>query len=321
MFRFVNRVDGAGKTIIPPLINGHVHIWFPENLKESLKAGVFGNLDMHTADHFANNLRMFNDSISFAKYFSANAGATVAGGHGTQYGIEVPTVNDSVDGRQFVIDRIAAKADYIKILKEPSMAMIDSEQTSDVIKQTHILNKIAVAHVSKLENAQELVSQNVDGFVHVWYDKLASQSLLDEMKSKQVFLMPTLGVTQELFNMRGAEKFIPEGATFDKVLLQVKSAYETGIKILCGTDAPNFFFIFSDKIYDEMLLLSEAGLSNEAVIQAATVNIYEAFSLEGFSVLEPKANADFIMFDENPIEDIRHLKSNRKVFKAGELVE
>jgi len=316
-YRFVQRIDGTGKTIIPPLINGHVHIWFPDNLKQSLKAGVFANLDMHTTDYFASNLRTFNDSLHYSKYFSSNSGATVTGGHGTQFGIEVPTINDTIDGAQFVIDRVNAKADYIKILKEPSMNMITEVATSQVINKAHELNKKAVAHVSKLKQVEELIEQGVDGFVHVWYDKPASKESLMKMKESSIFLMPTLAVTQKLFEYERPNPFIADDADFNNVLKEVNKAYENGVDILCGTDAPNFGFNYTDKLFDEMLLLKEAGLSNEAVIKSATVNIYNAFELSEFSELGRGSKADFILIHGNPITKLADIKRTKQVFKNG----
>src|SRR5688572_24006916 len=59
-------IHGEGKTIIPPLLNAHVHVWEESNLKEALDAGVFGLFDMHTTDEAANYLRTFRDSSGYA---------------------------------------------------------------------------------------------------------------------------------------------------------------------------------------------------------------------------------------------------------------
>ena len=117
-------IDGKGKTIIPPLLNAHVHIQSEENLKESLKFGIFANLDMYGSDEYSNFLRTFSGTLEYSEYYSPNSGATVPKGHGTEYGMEVPTINDSTSPSQFVADRIKYKADYIKIVKEPLMVSL-----------------------------------------------------------------------------------------------------------------------------------------------------------------------------------------------------
>lgn len=191
-------IDGQGKTILPPLLNAHVHAWEKDNLKEALHSGVFALFDMHTTDESANTLRQYRDSLNYAYYFASGPGATVPGGHGTQYGITMPTIDSSVSPKQFVEDRIRNNADYIKILREPSMATINFTQTQQVIDATHQSSKLCVAHVSILSDAMKLVSQNIDGFVHLWFDRQISKEQLDTLAKSKVFIIPTLYVTKKV---------------------------------------------------------------------------------------------------------------------------
>lgn len=39
-------IDGQGKTILPPLLNAHVHVRTPENLKEAQAHGIYELLDV-----------------------------------------------------------------------------------------------------------------------------------------------------------------------------------------------------------------------------------------------------------------------------------
>jgi imidazolonepropionase-like amidohydrolase len=309
-------IDGKGKTIIPPLINAHVHIWLPLNLKESLKFGIFANLDMSANDEHANQLRKYNDSLLYSNYYSANAGATVQGGHGTQFG-PIATINDTVSSKEFVWGRIKAHADYIKILKEPSMPTLSSQQTLEIINETHKLNKIAVAHVSRLENALELTEQGVDGFVHIWWDKPVNDKQLQLIKEKNIFIIPTLSVTQKGIEVIRAKGLKRPVLSFENVLKEVKNTYDKGIPILCGTDSPNFLINYTDHFFEEMLLLSKAGLSNEDVLKSATTNVYKAFSLKNFGELQEGMPASFILINGNPFKDIKDIKNDKRVFKKG----
>jgi len=309
-------IDGKNKTIIPPLVNVHVHVWMPLNLKDAMKNGVFALLDMHTTDAYANTLREYNDSLNYAEYYSSNAGATVKGGHGTQYGIKVPIINDTVSAVQFVQDRIKNNADYIKILKEPLFPTLTASQTLEVIEETHRQNKIAVAHVTLLSNATELTAQSVDGFVHIWFDKPASEESLDSMKSKSIFIVPTLSVIEKV--IQSGKSWIKNGLTFEKVVEEVKKAHNKGIPILAGTDAPNFGMNYTTQLYDEMLLLSEAGMNNTEVLKSATVNIYESFRLKNFGKLKKGSNASFMLISGNPLSAIEDIKNPKQIFKKGQ---
>ncbi len=313
-------IDGRGSTIVPPLINAHVHIWTPDDLKESLQHGIFAQLDMHTTDELANRLRKLNDSLLYAYYYSSNAGATVPGGHGTQYGIAVPTISDTVSAAAFVQDRIDAHADYIKILKEPTMATLSAEHTSAVIAEAHQHNKKAVAHVSRCQDALELTQQGVDGFAHIWYDTAATAEQLALMQTAGGFIIPTLSVIQKAVQMGEKQEWTEAMAPFGDVLKEVNRAYQQGIPILCGTDAPNFQMNYTDQLFEEMLLLSEAGLSNEDIIKAATINVYRAFNLKEFGVLEEGGAASFLIVEGNPLNNISDIKNPKRVIKCGQEV-
>lgn len=313
-------IDGQGQSVIPPLINAHVHIFYPDNLKEALKVGVFANLDMHTTDAFAKENRLYNDSLEYSKYYAANAGATVPGGHGTQFGIKVPEIGDGLAARQFVRDRVSAGADYIKILKEPYLPTVTSIHTEEIIDETHKLGKLAVAHVSRFDNAVELAQQGVDGFVHIWAKGEGTKEDIEKIAESGVFLAPTLRVLQLSYEVAQeggyADYFLP----FETVLEQTKMAYEAGIPILCGTDAPNFMMNYTDAIFEEMMLLSECGLNGPEILKAATTNIYEAFRLEEFGEIKEGSQADFILIEGNPMKDISEIKNSKQVYKEGKRI-
>ena len=321
IYRSSVTINGSGHTIVPPLINAHTHVWEANNLKESLSHGIFANLDMHTTDEAANQLRLYNDSLQYARYYSSNAGATVPGGHGTQYGIEVPTINDTISPTTFVQDRVAAQADYIKILKEPMMATLSAIQTKAVIAEAHQYQKKAVAHVSRCADAIELTEQGVDGLVHIWYDTIASDSQLALMQTKEIFIVPTLSVIQKALQMGESQGWTKYALPFEKVLREVGRSYQQGIPILCGTDAPNFMMNYTDQLFEEMLLLSKAGLSNEAVLKSATTHIYRAFVLKEFDMLREGSVANFVMVEGNPWKDIADIKRAKRVFKKGREVK
>lgn len=64
-------VEGKGKTIIPLLVNAHAHVHEPKHLKESLGQGIGTVLDLFTSSEKAKQLRVFNDSIPYATYYTS----------------------------------------------------------------------------------------------------------------------------------------------------------------------------------------------------------------------------------------------------------
>ncbi|MFB6305423.1 MAG: amidohydrolase family protein [Flavobacteriales bacterium] len=322
-----NVIDGKDKTIIPPLVNAHVHLWSPASLKKALGHGIYAFLDMHTSKHYAQKMRKYNDSLKYADFYSSNGGATVPGGHGTQFGIKVPTINDSVSASQFVRDRVSEGADYIKILREPMMPTINFKQTKEVIETAHLNDKLAIAHVSRVDDAIELAEQKVNGFAHVWYETSATKKQLKTIKESAPFIVPTLSVIKKMKEMKKRKKGKQkkskklknkkDGMSFEKVQKEVEQLHERGLTILAGTDAPNFQLNYTDQLYKEIKLLTECGLSSKEALQAATVNIYDTFDLNGLKRIKAGNPASFILIDGNPLYDLNKLNEIDKLFKEG----
>ncbi len=316
----VQHIDGTNKTIIPPLGNAHVHLWSPDSLKNSLSAGIFANFDLHNTDHTANLIRTFKDSINYSSFYSANAAATVPGGHGTQFGIPVPTINDSISPEQFVQDRIHAGADFIKVIKEPLYNTLTEEQTLRVINEAHKNDVLAVGHSHNIDNTIILVDQDIDGIVHSWFDKEALQEDLQKMKESEVFLIPTLLVTKKVLELGKFQGWADKVLNIDGVLAEVKRAHDIGIPILCGTDSPNFGINYTNSLFEEMELLSEAGLSNEEVLKAATVNIFTSFGIDNFAAIKPGGLANFILVDGEPLLQISEIRKSKTIYKNGRVI-
>lgn len=310
-------IEGEGHTLIPPLLNSHVHVWFPKNLQDALKHGIFALLDMHSNDFFANSMRTNNGKAGYGYYYSSNAGATVPEGHGTQFGIPVPTINDTLSPKKFVEDRNANHADYIKILKEPRRATLTTEQTQEVIQTAHAHEMLAVAHVSKLDDALELAGQEVDGFVHVWLDRAASEDEWKTLEEADVYMAPTLRVYQKYFEQLEKEGKETSLLSFEGLLKEVKAAHEAGIPILAGTDAPNFALNYTSELFEEIILLGKAGLSNEEALQAASANIYRNFQLKEFSLVQEGGPASFSLVKGKPLENLEDIRNEKRVFQKG----
>ena len=253
-------------------------------------------------------------------YYSSGPGATVPEGHGTQFGVAVPTIDESTSPDQFVKDRVKEGADYIKILREPFMPTINFDQTREVIETAHEHSKLCVSHVSLLADAMKLARQDIDGYVHIWSDKEISDKQLDSLSRKEVFVVPTLLVIKKFLKAAKREGWVDTLLVFNKVVEEVSKLYEKGIPILAGTDCPNFFLNCDSDLIREMKLLREAGLSNIDVLKAATFNVHHSFRLREFDILQKDGRASFFMINGNPLESIDHLKDIDAIWQNGMLV-
>ncbi|HEX6063450.1 MAG TPA: amidohydrolase family protein, partial [Longimicrobiales bacterium] len=169
-------VDARGKTLLPGLIDAHTHT-FGAALEEAVIFGVTTTLDMFTDPTLARAMReeqrrgQANDR---ADLFSAGVLVTTPGGHGTEYGMPIPTITSPDSAQAFVDARIAEGSDYIKLvfddggLFQIKWTTLSEETMRAVIAAAHKRGKLAVVHVSTRAAAQKAIGAGADGLVHLF---------------------------------------------------------------------------------------------------------------------------------------------------------
>lgn len=112
-----------------------------------------------------------------------------------------------------------------------------------------------------------------------------------------------------------AEKRAKWVAIKDKI---IKAIYDAGGKIMTGSDTPEFLWLYGYTMHREMKALSEAGLSNYAVLEAATKNPALYFgTLEKVGTIEKGKRADLVLLDANPLENISNTEKRAGVMLKG----
>jgi len=316
------RIDGANKTLIPALANAHVHVWSPDALHESAKAGVLNVFDMAGYERTQIMLRSYKDSTNYANYFASGAPATAPKGHGTQFGYPSPTLTKASEAETFINDRVTAGADYIKIIVEPWMPTLDNKIVKALVEASHKQNKIAVAHISKVKDAYEVLNNNMDGLVHIWKDTIMpSQQFNKLVEEKSFFIVPTLLTRVLAYKSALEKKSKRQILTEVQLKSEVKRLYDAGIKIIAGTDPPNRSINYGTDLHKELILFSEAGIPNIDVLKSATSFTADAFGLENKGKLIKGYAADMILINGNPIDTIEDISNIEIVWKHGKRVE
>jgi len=110
-------VSGAGRTLLPGLIDAHTHAFRWQELP--VLFGVTTQVDMFTDIELmkAAKQEMAQGSRhDHADLFSAGTLVTAPNGHGTQFGLLIPTITGPEQAQAFVDARIAEGSDFIKIV-------------------------------------------------------------------------------------------------------------------------------------------------------------------------------------------------------------
>ncbi len=98
----------------------------------------------------------------------------------------------------------------------------------------------------------------------------------------------------------------------------IKAIYDAGGRIMTGSDTPEFLWLYGFTEHREMKALSEAGLPNYAVLQAATVNpsLYLG-TFDKVGTIEKGKRADLVLLEANPLENISNTEKRAGVMLKG----
>lgn len=98
----------------------------------------------------------------------------------------------------------------------------------------------------------------------------------------------------------------------------IKAIHDAGGKIMTGSDTPEFMWLYGFGIHHELVALSEAGLSNYAVLAAGTRNSHEFLgTLNVAGTIEKGKRADLMLLNADPLKDINATKNRSGVMLKG----
>jgi imidazolonepropionase-like amidohydrolase len=345
-------VDGLGRTLIPGLIDAHVHVppaKAAEALRQALRYGVTTVLDMFGSPA---RLKTFElaDATDMASMRTAGIGATAPKGHPTQMSRETfPTIARTEVAQSFVDARIREGSDYIKIIYDdfseyradfPRVEIISRPTLTALVAAAHRRGKIAIIHIGSEAQARAAIAAGADGLAHLFTGDSASPDFGRYARTHHVFVITTLetlygfcgrGRASEIvkdprlmsqITDPGFRKSMP-GPTFpiyyscagtDTALRELEAAK---VPILMGTDAPFPGVPFGAAALDEMSLMVNAGLTPVEALTAATSTTARIFKLADRGRIAPGLRADLVLVDGDPTADIDRVRDIVKVWKLG----
>lgn len=148
----------------------------------------------------------------------------------------------------------------------------------------------------------------------------------EEYRSKQNVSLAPLAV-QESWSDGGftgdwtPADFARMRKVWPKMLAIIDRYYREGILLTTGSDLPNSWVVPGVSLHQEMELLSEAGIPNEAVLAMATRNPATVLGLDReIGTIEAGKRADLVILDANPLTNIRNTRTIEYVLHNGRLL-
>jgi len=334
----VRVVDLAGRYLAPGLTDAHVHVGSAADARRALEFGVTTMRSMG-ASHYADiGMRELQRAghITAPEYLAAgyHIRPQMAEGffqdHPELGGLDDGGVTGTDAVRSVARALVARGVDFVKTNATERAGLPDT----DPRKQLFVEAELAVmveeasragigvsAHAHGDAGGQAAVAAGVRSIEHGTY---LSETTLRMMVDRGTYLVPTIAIVRDLT--------IP-GGDYDNALLNIRGrhmlprvqemarmAHGLGVKIVAATDTgygPNS----TTTLAHELLELTEIGMTPLEALRAATITAAELLGTDDRTGrIEPGFEADLIVLESNPLDDIGTVQDVLMVVSNGEVI-
>ena len=336
------RVNLAGKTVMPAIIDTHTHLsqtrpMLIDDLKRRAYYGVSAALSLgqDTTDvSFQVRADTAAGTIPGAgRFFTAGRGVT-----GPEPGRTTAPhwVTTDAEARQAVREEAAKKVDIIKVWVDDRMGAVKKltpELYTAIIDEAHKNGLRTISHIYTLEDAKGTLGAGLDAFAHGVRDKDLDDEFMAIVKQHPNLVlspnMPDRGVRTDLTWLResipaadwqkleAANTERPDAHAFWSIqgrnLAKMSAA---GVRIVVGTDGNTPY-----APHIEMADMVAAGMTPMQVITAATSNGAQFLKMTDAGTIQANKSADFLVLDANPLDNIANTRRIASVYLHGAAVD
>jgi imidazolonepropionase-like amidohydrolase len=353
--RGATKIDGRGLTLLPGLIDCHVHLCLgaepdvveaiakeppaltllksSQAARQTLEAGFTTVRDVGSRDHSIFTLQRAIDTglVPGPRIVGAGLAICMIGGHARFIGQEVEGPEQV---RSAVRAQIAAGATVIKVVASggvltpgtsPDQAQMTVEELQAAVDEAQGARMKVAAHAHGASGMKNAVRAGVHSIEHA---TLMDEEAAAMMKQQGVFMVPTLSALATTAACRRGCG-IPQSA-LDKAKSMTKrhqasfkNAMRDGIHIAMGTDAGTPFNFHGENA-QELERMVAFGMTPMQAILASTSAAARLIGIQDqVGTIEKGKLADLLLFEGNPLRRIDLLRDRNRiigVMQAGKFV-
>jgi imidazolonepropionase-like amidohydrolase len=346
-------IDLSGCTLLPGLINCHVHLCFgaeadpirvlkdePPALtalkvlrraQETVEAGVTTVRDLGGREYVELAVRraIAEGLFSGPRILGAGRPVCMTGGHGNWLGREADGPDDV---RKAVREQLKAGADVIKLIAtggvmtpgvEPGSPQLTLDEMRAAVEEAVKAGRRTAAHAQGSTGIADAVEAGITTIEHGIF---LTDEILAAMKRRGVFLVPTLAAPAAI-SAGGLAANIPDymvrksDAVVAAHVASFRRAHQAGARIAAGADSGTPLN-FHGSLLPELELMVKYGMTPLEAIHSATSVAADALGLAGETgrLMEGYA-ADLLAVAGQPAERIGALSEVRLVLARGAIIK
>ncbi len=341
-------IDLGGKTLMPGMVDCHAHpgagdykpehrddsyglaaIRSVEALQRTLYAGITTVRNAGARDFVDVDARdAMRDGVFIGpRLLCAGRGITMTGGHAHDHAAQV----DGADNLRAEVRRqVLRGVDAIKIFasggiatagQDPGAEMFTAEEVKAIADESRRAGKPTLCHAMGNKAIRNCIAANVTSIDH---GNFMDEECARQMAEKRIWYVPTFGCYYYYAVKRLAE---PEKCARTEPVMQphreaFQMAMRAGVKIALGCDCGAPSRMPNGENALEFWLYVQTGMPAEQAILCGTSGSARLLGLDHLiGSVEPGKQADLIVVDGNPIDDISTLQHKiALVMKAGPIV-
>lgn len=296
-------LEAAGLTVIPGLIDCHVHLGFFQP-SQVLAGGLTSVRDLGWDPDLAFSWKKASaGDLAWGPHTLVVGNMlTASGGYPFQAGW-APEGTAAV-GTPEKVDELASRgADFIKVTLQPGAPTLSAQALEALVQRAHQRGLRVSAHVSGLPELEKALDCGVDELAHMVFDSSSiADSTITRMVKDGVVVVPTLRVNPSSPRLDNLGRFARAGG-----------------RVVFGTDMGNGGGPGID--VEELRLMCQAGLSPVEVLSSATDGAADWLGMPERGRVAEGAVADLLLVRGDPLEDWSVLGQPVMVIREGLVVK